>query len=535
MSPSADILITNARVFSADLHRPCAEAVAVKGNRIAFIGEAEAASAWRGPSTRVIDGGRCTLMPGFIDCHFHLLSGSLNLNDIHLESATSYEDFTAAVSAYAGEHPEKYWLAGYGLRYNLGPRRTPMNRHHMDAVISDRPIVVYAYDYHTAWVNTLALQQAGILHGGDCGLNNQIVLDEHGEATGELREGASDPIDALLPQPDSAEKLSLLREGMKLAAQFGVTSVHNMDGDAEQAALYATLEASGELTVRVYLPYSITQHTPFEAIAKEAVPLKMSYQSDMLHAGSVKLFMDGVIESYAGLLVEEYADLPGTHGGANYEAEHFNHLVAEADRLGLQVCVHSVGDLGVRRVLDACQAARNENGVRDSRHRVEHVEVIHPNDVHRFAELGVIASMQPLHAPLLLDGIDVWPARVGRQRWAFSFAWQLLRQSGALLVFGSDWPVASQNPMLGVYATQVRQPWQEGIPHHRQSLSDALLSYTRHAAYAEFQEHHKGQLKAGFLADMVLLSADIFDCPAEDLAMIHPVMTMVDGRIVYED
>ena len=535
MSPFADILITNAHVFCADLEKPSAEAIAVKGNRIVFVGLAREAAGWRGPSTREINGGGCTVMPGFIDSHFHMLSGSLNLDDIHLENVTSYEGFTTTVKDYAAQHLEKYWLAGYGLRYSLDPGTKPMDRHLIDNVVADRPVVINAYDYHTAWANTLALKEAGLFHGGDCSLNGEIVLDEHGEATGELRESASDPIEALLPQPDLTQKRSLLQKGLRLASQFGVTSVQEMEGNDEQAALYAALELPGELTVRVYASYSITPDSSFEAIEKEAAVLKQKYRSNMVRGGSVKLFMDGVIESYTGLLVDEYADSPGTHGGSNYEVEHFNRTVVEADRLGLQVCVHSVGDLGVRHVLDAYEAACHTNGKRDSRHRVEHIEVVHPDDVHRFGELGVIASMQPLHAPLSMDSGDVWLRRVGPQRWPFSFAWTTLRESGAVLAFGSDWPVVSQNPMLGVSATQNRQPWQEGIPHHRQNLTDALLSYTRYAAFAEFQEHQKGQLKPGFLADIVLLSGDIFHTPAEDLAMIHPLMTMVDGRIVFED
>ena len=535
MSPFADILITNAHVFCAHPEQPSAEAIAVKGNRIVFVGLTREAAGWRGPSTREINGGGCTVMPGFIDSHFHMLSGSLNLNDIHLENVTSYEGFTATVKDYAAQHLEKYWLAGYGLRYSLDPGTKPMDRHLIDNVVADRPVVINAYDYHTAWANTLALKEAGLFHGGDCSLNGEIVLDEHGEATGELRESASDPIEALLPQPDLAQKRSLLQKGLRLASQFGVTSVHEMEGNDEQAALYAALEQAGELTVRVYASYSITPDSPFEAIEKEAAVLKKKYQSNMVRGGSVKLFMDGVIESYTGLLVDEYADSPGTHGGSNYEVEHFNHTVVEADRLGLQVCVHSVGDLGVRHVLNAYEAACHTNGKRDSRHRVEHIEVVHPDDAHRFGELGVIASMQPLHAPLSMDSGDVWLRRVGPQRWPFSFAWATLRESGAVLAFGSDWPVVSQNPMLGVSATQNRQPWQEGNPCQCQNLTDALLSYTRYAAFAEFQEQQKGQLKPGFLADIVLLSGDIFHTPAEDLAMIHPLMTMVDGRIVFED
>jgi hypothetical protein len=254
----------------------------------------------------------------------------------------------------------------------------------------------------------------------------------------------------------------------------------------------------------------------------------------MVRGGCVKLFMDGVIESYTGLLVDDYADLPGRRGASNYEVEHFNRIILEADRLDLQICVHSVGDAGVRRVLNAFEAARRTNGIRDSRHRIEHIEVIHPDDIHRFAELGVIASMQPLHTPLSPDDGDVWPWRVGEARWPYSFAWTTLREAGARLVFGSDWPVVSQNPLLSVHNALNRMPWKDGIPHHRQSLTEALLSYTREAAYAEFQESKKGQLKIGYLADMVLLAKDIFQIPVTEMKDIKPLMTMVDGQIVFE-
>lgn len=535
MPPSADFLFTNARVFCADADQPDAEAVGVKGKRIVFVGGNREANDWRGAGTRVIDGQGRTLLPGFIDCHYHLLGGSTTLDDIHLENVTNYDGMLAALLDYAAGHPQANWLAGYGLRYNLGPGNVSLQRQHIDAAVAERPVILFAYDYHTAWANTLALQLAGLAQGGECGPNSAIVLDEHGLATGELREdGAYDPIVRLLPEPDAGRKRALLKKGLELAAQVGVTSVHNMDGEAEQAALYASLEAEGELTARVYLAYSVTPHTPLEALEQEALALKRRYASGMLRAGSVKLFMDGVIESYTGLLLDDYADRPGCRGAANYAVEHFERLVVEADRLGLQVCVHAVGDLGVRRVLDACQAAQRANGRRDSRHRLEHIEVIHPADLPRFAGLGVIASMQPLHAPPSGDCGDVWLARAGAGRWPLSFAWQHLRAAGATLVFGSDWPVASQNPLLGLAATQTRQTWQAGMPDQRQALGEALLAYTRQAAFAEFQEAHKGQLKAGYLADMVLLSEDIFDTQPEDLAAVRPWVTMVDGRMVYQ-
>jgi hypothetical protein len=254
----------------------------------------------------------------------------------------------------------------------------------------------------------------------------------------------------------------------------------------------------------------------------------------MLRAGSVKFFIDGVIEGYTGLLVDPYADDPSTCGAANYEIGHYNQVVAEADRLGLQVITHSVGDMGVRRVLDAYQYAEKQNGRRDSRHRVEHIELIHPQDLPRFRDLSVIASMQPLHSPMQVDENDIWPVRVGRERWPLSFAWRTIREAGATLVFGSDWPVVTQDALRGVSNAVNRQPWEQGMPDQRQTLTDTLLSYTRDAAYAEFQEHLKGRIKTGTLADLVLLSKDIFTIPSDEIAGIRPVLTMMDGRVAYE-
>ena len=209
-------------------------------------------------------------------------------------------------------------------------------------------------------------------------------------------------------------------------------------------------------------------------------------------------------------------------------------MVTEADRLGLQVLTHAVGDMAVRRVLDACQAAALANGKRDSRHRVEHIELIHPADLPRFKELGVIASMQPLHSPMVVDEADIWPVRVGPQRWPLSFAWQTLRTAGAMLVFGSDWPVVTQHALRGISNAVNRKPWLPGMPDQHQDLAETLLAYTRDAAYAEFQDHQKGQLKPAYLADMVLLSENIFEIPSEELANVHPLLTMLAGQIVYE-
>lgn len=537
MPQPAHLIITHAKVYTVDPAYPHAEAVAVRDGHIVFVGSAADAAAWRSPATQMIDGQGCTLLPGFIDSHFHLLWGSIELADIQLGQVTNLDDLARTVQYFADEHPDEPWLVGRGLRYSLVPQPQSLTRHHLDAIIADRPLLAFAYDAHTAWANTIALRRANILTNGETmGPNSEIVRDSDGLASGELREpGAYNPVFNLIPQPDEARKQALLRRGLAKAAKMGVTSIHNMDGDMAQLSLYAALADKGELTLRVYCPYSVKPDTPAEALA-EAVAMRQMAQGDMVRGGCVKFFIDGVIETYTGLLLNDYAGQPGNCGGALFSAEHFNQRAIEADRLGLQIFVHATGDGAVRRALDGFEAAQHANGWRDSRHRIEHIELIHPDDVPRFAELGVIASMQPAHVPLQTpDDPDVWPARVGPERWGCSFAWQTLREAGVILAFGSDWPVAPPDPLLGMHAALNRRPWLPGLPAQRQTLADAIAAYTCDAAYGEFQEQSKGRLKAGMLADLVLLSADIFATPPEEVDQIHPVLTICDGRIVYED
>mgnify|MGYP000394968677 CR=1 FL=1 len=532
---NAHTIFINANIFTANAAQPFAQAVAIRNNRIAFVGSNADALAWRSDNTRVIDAQNNTLLPGINDAHYHLMHGSMYLDGMSFEDVHKFETVVHIVKHFAAEHPEREWLEGYQLPYNAGPNHSPLTRQHLDSIVSDRPLFILAYDGHTAWANTNALERAGILRGGECGANSEIVLDEHGEATGELREpGAFHHISKLIPVPDMNRKRALLHKGLRQAAELGVTSVQNMDARDDLPVLASALEDVGELTLRVYLPFDIKPTTPFEALATHAVEFRSTFQSELVRAGSVKFFMDGVIEGFTGLLLEPYADNPHTCGDANYTPEHFNRMAVEADRLGFQIFVHAIGDLAVRRTLDGYQLAREKNGKRDSRHRVEHIELIHPDDIPRFAELDAIASMQPLHCPLNADGVDVWTQRVGEARWHLSFAWETLRNANARLVFGSDWPVVTQNPFRGIHMAVNRKPWRPHLPEQKQTLVNTLMSYTRDAAYAEFQEHHKGQVRADFLADLVLVNADMFAAPPETIAEMKPLVTMCDGRIVYE-
>ena len=534
MTQHATLIITNARVYTVDDANPHAEAVAVRGNRIVFVGKADDAKAWRGPNTTVIDGAGRTLLPGLIDSHFHLLWGSLKLDDLQLWEATNRQLLAEAILHYAQANPQREWLIGSQVRYSAF-EGIPLDRHFLDALVPDRPLYLVAFDGHTVWVNSEALRRANLLQGRDLPPGHEIVMEPTtGLATGELREPeAFTPVRDLIPLKTDAEKRALLHKGLALAAQHGLTSVQNMDGWDNSINLYAALEADNEMTLRVYVPYDVKPETPVEAL-QEAVEQRRKFQGNFVRGSGIKLFMDGVLESYTALMLAEYADQPGNQGSALFTAELFNRIAVEADRLGLQIAVHCCGDGAVRRTLNGIERAQRQNGTGNRRHRVEHIETIDPADIPRFAHLGVIASMQPYHCPPSLHAGDVWPARAGETRWPYSFAWQTLRNAGAHLAFGSDWPVVSMNPMLGFHAALNRQLWQANDPDQRQTLAQIIQGYTRDAAFVEFQENEKGMIRTGMLADLVLLSTDLFAAPPDSFDQIQPVLTICDGQIVYQ-
>lgn len=526
---AADVIFRNARVFTSDESNPHAQAVAVRGNRIVHVGSNEDVEQWRGAGTRVIDAGGHTLTPGFIDSHFHLLWGSMWMGSAQLYSVTSLDEVREILQSFAEQNRTAEWVDGRGIKYGI-----VSTRHELDAIISDRPVYVNAYDGHTSWANTKALEMAGILKPGrEIGSNGVIVRDGDGLATGELREkDAMSTVSDLIPLPGEARKRELLKMAIQQINATGITSVHNMNGDMEELMTYAALEDTGELTLRVYVPYWIKPETTTDMLAEAAAMAKV--QGDYARGGAAKFFMDGVWESYTALTLEPYADDPEPRPDGIYSLEHFTRMAALCDKMKLQIFVHCCGDGAVRRTLDGYEAIQRMNGKRDSRHRVEHIEVIHPDDLPRFKELGVIASMQTSHAPLSVEEGDIWPTRAGEERWPLSFAWRDIKNAGATLALGSDWTVAPFDPLINIFVALNRRKWSPDDPDQRLTLEECILGYTRDAAYAEFQEKQKGQIRKGYLADLVLFSHDLFELAPEDIRTAKPVVTMVDGRIVYE-
>lgn len=527
MESFADLIVTNANVFTGDESNPHAEAVAIRGNQIIYLGDRTGVEKWRGPDTRVVDANGGTLTPGFIDSHFHLLWGAIWLGTAQLQEVKNLDDLKNVLLTFAGENKTTLWVVGRGVKYDI-----VSTRQELDAIVADRPVYVGAYDGHTSWANTKALEMAGILHDGEAPGNGVIVRDENGTATGELRETAMNLVHDLIPEPDANRKRELLKLAIQQINATGVTSVHNMNGDLEELMFYAALEDAGEMTLRVYTPYWVKPETT-ESDLQEAVNMT-KVQGEYARGGAVKFFMDGVWESYTALTLEPYADNPEAQSDGIYTPEHFTHMATACDKLGMQIFVHCCGDGAVRRVLDGYEAIQKLNGRRDSRHRVEHIEVIHPDDIPRFKQLDVIASMQTSHAPFSLEESDIWLERVGEKRWPLSFAWRDIKNAGAMLVFGSDWTVAPYNPLINIYVAMNRKKWAPDNPDQRLTLEECLYGYTRDAAYAEFMEDQKGQIREGYLADIVLFSHDLFQLDPQDILSAKPVMTVVNGQIVYE-
>lgn len=550
---AADLIVTNARVLTMDDDNPSAEAVAIKDGAILAVGNRSDIDALRGPDTRTIDAHGGSVVPGFVEAHMHLFSGAAELAHLQLFGVAGFEALQEAIRAYAPTRPDAKMLVGQGVDYTvLGSER--VTRHHLDAILPDRAFCMAAPDHHTMWANTRALEMAGILHGRALGAGNEIVMGADGLAEGELREneafgpvlnlagesrvrlglstgGEPDP----MPTPEErAADRAIMRRGLAWCARHGITSIQNMDGNLYQLELLSEIEAEGGLTCRVQVPFHYKNFMALDMLEKASM-MAARYTGEWLSSGMVKVFYDGVLDSWTAAMIEPYADRPDWVGEPLFSPQQFKELAVEIDRRGLQIAVHSIGDGAVRAVLDGYEAARKANGKRDSRHRVEHIEVVAASDVPRFAELAVIASMQPPHPPGAM-GFPLEPtvSRIGASRWPLSYAWRTLKNAGAHVVFASDWPVSPIDPILGIQAAMLRKPWAKVDPDQSFSLIEALAGYTVEGAYAGFMEHRKGRLKPGFLADLVVLSADIEATDPGNLHTVRAMATVCGGKVTYQ-
>jgi predicted amidohydrolase YtcJ len=550
---NADLIVINGRVLTMDSTRPTAEAVAVVDGLIAAVGDNATVEALRGPDTKIIDARGGSVVPGFIEAHMHLFSGAAELAHLQLAGVHGLDALREAVLAYAAARPNQRMLVGQGADYTiLGGER--VTRHHLDAILPDRAFIMAAPDHHTYWANTKALEMADVLHGRELTPGNEIVMGDDGLAEGELRENeAFNPVLKLAgeervrlglstggepdPVPEGDERAgdrAIMRRGLDWCARHGITSIQNMDGNFYQLELLSEVQAEGDLICRVQIPFHYKNFMTPDALDKASV-MAERYDGDWLSSGLVKIFYDGVLDSWTAVMIEPYADRPDWVGEPLFSPEEFKRIATEIDRRGLQIAVHSIGDGATRAVLDGYEAAAKVNGKRDSRHRVEHVELTTASDIQRFVDLGVIASMQPPHPPGAMSfPLEPTVSRIGRQRWPYAYPTRTLIEAGAHVVFASDWPVAPIDPIEGMQAAMLRKPWAEDMPDQSVSLHQALAGYTVEGAYAEFKEDRKGQLKPGYFGDLVVLSADIEATDPAVLHQVRPVTTICGGRVSYQ-
>lgn len=554
MTKAPDTVILNGRLITFDSARPYAEGLAIADGVITAVGFTAEIRALAGPSTRVIDAAGSTVLPGFIDSHVHLFGGSVELACLDLTSIKGEAQLTEVVRDWAKWNTDDQLVFAVQADYAILGDGIKTTRQALDRVLPDRPFAMYAPDHHTVWANTAALEAAGLLHGAEVEAGAQVVMGSDGLASGELQEPSAyapvlrmtrhagrdmmglvtgaDPVPPATLAERTLDKAALER-GLKHCASHGITGLHNMDGNFYQLELLSEMERDGTLLCRTEVPFHYKSPDPLDRFS-EAQEMRQRFNSDMVWCNRVKMFMDGVVESGTALMLQPY---PGTDhiGDAVFEAEHFNQACIRADAMGLQIATHAIGDLAVRRTLDGYEAARRTNGARDSRHRIEHIEVLHPDDLPRFKDLGVVASIQPGHAPF---GGYFPPSGVGAMlhdaQIPLSYAWADIRNSGAKVIFSTDWPVIPVDVMPtikgAVAPLKLGAPWRD----QSQSLLDTLESYTAGNAWVEFNETRKGKLKPGMMADIAVMDHNLETMDPETLNRARAAFTFCAGRMTWQ-
>ena len=536
----ADTVLLNAKVYTENTQRAWAHAVAIRGEKIVAVGDDADIEKLRGPGTKVIEAGGKLVLPGFVDCHIHFLEGSISLGQANLEGAKNPSDIQRILREYAEKHPGHGWILGGGWNYAMFGEENLPHKKYLDGLFPDRPVFLVGYDGHTSWANSKALSLAGIDKDTPNPPNGAIVRDpKTGEATGALKESAGSLVGKLAPKPTREEKLAALRAGMRWANENGLTRVHSAGGDFEAFDLYDELRRRGDLTLRMYIAYFLDppELRPRDLAAIEAARKK--YTGDWLSAGVVKTMIDGVVESHTAAMLEPYSDDPSTKGKLFWDLDKYRAAVAELDKRGLQLFTHAIGDYAVRTALDAYENAEKVNHTRDRRPRIEHIETVTAADIPRFGKLGVIASMQPLHAYPDEDTLRVWAGNVGPDRASRAWAWNSIAKAGGHLAFGSDWNVVTLNPWEGLQMAVTRQTREgkpEGgwLPQQRITLAQAVEGYTLSAAYAGRREKTEGSIEPGKLADLIIVSQNIFEIDPHEIAKTKVVETIVGGRVVFQ-
>jgi predicted amidohydrolase YtcJ len=532
--PAADLIIANAKVWTGDKSRPNAQAVAILGDRIVAVGTNDEAEGWRGPRTKIIDAHGKLLLPGFDDAHVHFSNGGAQLDAVQLNDVTNAQEFVHRIGERAKTTLKGEWiLNGDWDETKWNPPALP-TKELIDPVTPDIPVFVSRYDGHMGLANSVALKLAGITSATPDPPGGTVVRDAQGNPTGALKDAAQGFMFKVIPPPSHEQRLREIKRALAHAASVGVTSVQDMASDYGDIAVFSELLDRGELTTRIYAAPLITDGATDQA----KIGIRRAFGSPYLRIGAVKAFADGSLGSRTAFFFAPFLDQPDNRGLLSDEMqpiEKMRQRMMTADAAGIQICTHAIGDAAISSILDLYTEVEKARGDADRRFRIEHAQHMAAKDFDRFAQLHVIASMQPYHA---IDDGRWAEARIGHDRASRTYAFRTFLNHGVRLAFGTDWDVAPLNPMLGLYAAVTRATldgknpngW---FPEQKLTITEAVEAYTMGSAYAEFQDREKGSVTMGKLADLVILSDDIFSIDPVKIRDVKVVTTIVGGEMVW--
>lgn len=535
----ADLVLRDGAVYTMDTANPRAQSVAVTAGRIVYVGDDSGVTRWIGPRTTVVQLQGRMVLPGFQDSHVHPVTGGMELADCDLNPARSRPEAIAIVRDCATRSREAPWVRGGGFGLPLFPNGNP-SRHLLDSLVPDRPAYLTSADGHSAWVNSRALEVAGITKDTPDPPNGRIERDRKtGEPSGTLRESAQRLVADHLPPRTDAEYQDGLRRALAMAARFGITTLHEASASESILRAYAAAEQGGCLTARVVVSQSVDPDSGAAQVARLA-ERRATYGGRLVRANAAKIFLDGVIEGQTAALLEPYVDRPGYLGELNVPPDQMARLVDALDSAGFKVHVHAIGDRAIRVALDAFEALPPGRRTSGPRHILAHIQLFNPADIPRFARLGVVASFQMLWAYEDDYMRDLTEPRLGpaRSRWLYPIASMVA--TGAIVAGGSDWSVSSMNPLEAIEtAVTHRAPGSAAgpawNPDERIDLAVALRAYTLGGAYASDSERDTGSLTVGKLADLVVLERDLFDVPPNEIGKTRVLLTLLEGRPVFRD
>ena len=531
-SPAADLVVTNGRIYTVDGSRPVVDAMAIRAGRVVFIGDRAGARALTGPSTRLLDLEGRTVIPGMTDAHGHVAGLGLALRNVDLVGTTSYDEVIARVVARARTTPKGEWIVGRGWDQNdWGDTRWP-TLEALSRAVPDHPVYLERVDGHAGLVNALALQKAGVTKATRDPSGGEIIRDAQGNPAGVLVDNAQGLVERVIPAPTRAQMKEAIQAAIAEMHRWGLTGIHDAGASAQTLELYEELGREGALRIRLYA--MISDHAPTLEAWFRRGPQSGLYDGT-LWVRAIKLYQDGALGSRGAALLEPYTDNAATSGLLVSAPAHIREVAAQALAAGFQVNTHAIGDRGNRLVLDAYEAVLAAHPTADHRFRVEHAQILHADDIPRFAALGVIPSMQASH-----QTSDMYWAgtRLGETRLRGAYAWRSLLDAGSIIPNGSDFPVEHVDPLISFKAAVSRQDaqgWPAGgwYPEQRMTREEALRSMTLWPAYAGFQEQELGSLSPGKRADFVVLDQDLMRVPDALLPATHVLSTWVGGAQVY--